>query len=237
MNVNDLKKAYARLPGRIIKRVKETPFSGEPKDYVLNFGQHVGTALKDTPVSYLMWIIENVSNHPVCVSVVRQYLNGEKPSVSIKGEPSPTRRKLSGLTPKPAKQGSGVEGEPPLFQPYVMPIFSHPMSETVLNGKKLKDISLREFQQMPEASDPVLEYFIAKLVHGYRHSVWKVYRESVRIDVSRLSSGEALQYEVILDAVRKIQHVLDTQPDAWEAFKVLHGREAYRTFEMKLPAV
>ena len=118
MNTDDVKKAYAKLPGRIIKgppHRRKAPYSGDPKDFILDFGKHAGTALKDTPVSYLIWMVENITNKPDLIELVKRYLsNGGLTSmkglrskvVSIAG----LSTKRSPLTPSPAKQAQGEKG-------------------------------------------------------------------------------------------------------------------------------
>ncbi len=88
--LNDLKKAHARLLGKLIHRkVKENiPSNIEPEEYTLKFGMHRGTPLKDVPKDYLRWMLLNVKNRPDAVAMVQKFM-GIIP-------PAPVRPKVDG---------------------------------------------------------------------------------------------------------------------------------------------
>lgn len=78
MNADDLKKAYAKLPGkRIYHKLKDKNITPEtdPGAYVLKFGKYKNTRIQDIPVEYLNWFIVNVTSRPDIVELMKRYLN------------------------------------------------------------------------------------------------------------------------------------------------------------------
>ena len=177
MSVDDLKRAYERLPGKRIKRPVRTvrnPYSGDAKDFVLNFGMHINKRLEETPVSYLTWILDNVTNRPDVVEQVNRYLNGSKENP----------------IPKPEVAGTaiGEEGGDIHFLPYVFPVIQHPLMHCSYHGKSLDKTPLQELEDILEqAPDPKLKDFIAcRCCHLYRFFVYNTYRKALKLDLSKL---------------------------------------------------
>lgn len=180
MNTDDVKKAYAKLPGRIIKgppHRRKAPYSGDPKDFILDFGKHAGTALKDTPVSYLIWMVENITNKPDLIELVKRYLsNGGLTSmkglrskvVSIAG----LSTKRSPLTPSPAKQAQGEKG-----------------------GTSPAPVPARS------AEEDVIE--------ETERWIQTFYQRAEKIDPTRLKEETALKYRFAMDTCRRMQCIID----------------------------
>jgi hypothetical protein len=86
MTLDELKKAYARMPGRrIYRNVKDksiTP-STDPALYTLKFGAHKGVALKDVPIDYLHWVITQVDSRPDVVELVKKFLGVPRDIFSV----------------------------------------------------------------------------------------------------------------------------------------------------------
>jgi hypothetical protein len=255
MNANDLKKAYAKLPGKLIQAPsrKKVPYAGDPKDFVLDFGQHVGVALKDTPVSYLVWIVNNVTNRASTVAIVKSYLNGipekEHPSLQerlkrhssaskpvVAGRPKGVEA-IEGIPHIPAVNGEYVESSDIRFMPYQFPEFKHELADVTYEGVRLLEMKLRDLEEIAERyPDPRLKDFIAcRVCFLYKFWVYSTYKKAVLIDVSRLMDGEAFQYEEILHVCRRITSILDSVADPEVAKNFLLSSQFDRAFAMKLP--
>jgi hypothetical protein len=77
MNVNDLKKAHARLPKRkkyFSGKDKSITPDTNPATYVLKFGKFKGEQLQNVPTQYLEWVVSNVNSRPDVVALVKRYL-------------------------------------------------------------------------------------------------------------------------------------------------------------------
>jgi len=203
--------------------------------------------LQNVPVSYLVWIVDNVTNRPQVVALVKQYFNGSVPTSPVSAKkPSVqdllTRLKAKGPTPAlvvAAKPQSGEEGGASdiFFPPYSFPAFQHPLKDTRIGGRYLYEYSLPELDEIiNETSDPKLkDFMVYRIVHFYRWMVYHFYKDAVSIDVSKLSPGGQLQYQEVMDTCRRIQSVLDTSTEPAAAIALLRSSQFDDACGMTLP--
>ncbi len=141
MNINDLKKAYGK---KVYRKVKASSITEKtiPAEYRLTFGMHKGEKLSNVPVSYLLWVVENVTSRLDVIAIVQRYLNGSQgvppsppPSISTATGEAPSRRsriaKLaakyaapSPASPVRAERDGGKRGVP-TFEHYRSLIANH----------------------------------------------------------------------------------------------------------------
>lgn len=97
----------------------------------------------------------------------------------------------------------------------------------------MREIPLRYMDTIDDQK--VKEFTIAGTCFLYRYFVWKTYGKTLHIDLSKLTPGEALQYEGILNACRRIQSILDLKGDTASALTALRSAGHDSAFVMRLP--
>jgi hypothetical protein len=222
------------------------PYSGEPRDFVLDFGKHRGVALQNVPVHYLRWVSDCVTNRPEVVSIVRGYLNGlsqsQKNLVRVSKlsmrEKISTLSGLSGLQPRrPQSPRSEREEGDIHFESYPFPVFQHPAMDITYGGTPLKDMRLRELEDLLQrCPDPQLRDFVAcRFCNLYQYFVYDNYTKANRLDISKLNAEEAYRFQEVMDVCRTVQSILDTITDPELCKDVLRAPRFASLFKMTLP--
>jgi hypothetical protein len=86
MTLEELKKAYSKMPGKkIYREVKDKSITPDtdPATYILKFGMHKGVPLKDVPCDYLEWVISNVESRPDVVELLKKFLGVPKDILAV----------------------------------------------------------------------------------------------------------------------------------------------------------
>jgi hypothetical protein len=186
--------------------ISQTPQKGAEPGYVLKFGMHSGKALMDIPTDYLEWVVLNVTNKPIVVKKVKEFLSGLPQPQEKKVSMRKRIFNLQGLQRRPQPPISAVEEGDIHFLPYEFPIFEHAMMNTTYGGVPLGELHLRELEEILKPyPDPQLRDFVAcRTCNLYRFFVYDDYTKAIRLDVSKLNAEGVYRFQEMMDVCREV---------------------------------
>jgi hypothetical protein len=223
MTIQQLREAYG----------KEKPTQIHVSEYALEFGKYRGVPLKNVPPQYLQWVVVNVKNRPEPVSMVRKYLKlllGQQ--VEIPGMRSRV------LPSTPVLPISAGEGGDLLIQPYPEWRREHPLMYRNYDGKPLHRTYIQDLEKILErnpADEGLRDFINCRTVCLYGYFVWRTYKQALQIDFSSMDEEGRFKYAEIMDACRRIRHVIDTIVDPALAKDALRSPQFDGVLRMVMP--